>query len=241
MPMSNLKVFAHKTDLDKNMGRAISELLMEKIGQPVLLLVSGGSALAVLEYADFVGGENLTISLLDDRFYKDHGINNFFQLTQTGFYRKAKAQGAKFISTLPKGKESLAMAAERWEKALRSWASVGLSGRTIIAIMGVGPDGHTAGIMPFPEDPHKFACLFQNNNWVVGYDAGGKNQYPLRLTASISFLRTMVDYAFVYISGEKKRKILPVILTSGDLPRCPARIIHQLKNVQIYTDIEEGG
>ena len=105
--------------------------------------------------------------------------------------------------------------------------------------MGMGPDGHTAGIMPFPEDENRFDVLFQNSEkWVVGYDAEEKNQYPLRVTTTIPFLR-MVDYALLYCVGENKKEALKRVLADGGVyAETPARVIREMATTHIVTDIK---
>jgi 6-phosphogluconolactonase/glucosamine-6-phosphate isomerase/deaminase len=238
--MSKIKFFVHKTNIDKKVANAISKYIKKNTDKPILLLVSGGSVLKILDYIDFpVVGKNINISLVDDRFSRNPNISNFLQLKHTEFYRKAKACKIKFISSLPKEGESLMAVSDRWEKELRQWESTYSSKRVVIAIMGVGLDGHTAGIMPSIKDKDKFSSLFENKEkWIVGYDAGSKNKYPLRITTSISFLRDIVDYAFVYVSGENKKNILKTIMKSDRLAKYPAVIFNSIKSVKLYTDID---
>jgi len=51
--------------------------------------------------------------------------------------------------------------AHRYESSLFEWAKKHPEGK-IIATMGIGFDGHTAGIMPYPENPETFARLFED-------------------------------------------------------------------------------
>ncbi len=221
------------------LAQAVSRLFQEKKDEPILLLVSGGSVLKALDFIDLPTGANITISLLDDRFSREPAVNNFLQLTQTKFFEKAVSAGAEFISSLPEEGETLEAVASHWEKKFQTWDRTFPANRTIIAIMGMGEDGHTAGLMPFPENPRKFAELFENDRkWIVGYDAGKKNQFPLRLTSSVNFIEEMIDRVFVYVVGKEKKKILQAVLKSRDLAEYPACVIHRLKKVEIYTDIK---
>ena len=105
--------------------------------------------------------------------------------------------------------------------------------------MGIGLAGHTAGIMPSPKDSKMFAQLFENKDkWVVGYNAGQKNNFPMRITVSISFLCTMVEKAFVYVSGESKKGILNTILNSNNTVDHPASVVNKMKLVELFTDID---
>lgn len=214
-----------KLELKKKTAKAISNCLKKSSTKSILLLVSGGSALKVLDHIDLdVLDHNLTVSILDERLGTLPEASNFLELKKTQFYKKAQVCGVKFVPI------------DEWPKLL--------SGRMVITLMGIGLDGHTAGIMPFPEDSNKFSELFEpplggeTAKWVVGYDAGKKNQYPHRMTVSISFLREIVAHAFVYVSGENKKEILKKVLNSKNLAEYPASVIHSMKSVELYTDLD---
>lgn len=66
--------------------------------------------------------------------------------------------------------------------------------------MGIGQDGHTAGI--FPGD-HGFD--FDGDVWVVGYFVPKEvNQYQERVTVTNTYLQTEIAQAIVYAVGEEK-------------------------------------
>lgn len=236
--MSKVKVFIQETHPDKKLAEAVSVCLKKNSDKAILFLVSGGSALKVLDLLDQkMLGKNLTISLLDERFSRDVKVNNFFQLTKTKFYHRAQKRGATFISPLVAREETLVATAENWEQRLRDWLLTN-SDRVVIAVMGVGLDGHTAGIMPFPENPQKFADLFEDKEkWIVGYNAGDKNQYPLRLTVCVPFLQKIIDQTFVYAVGENKKDILKTVLKSDKIAEYPASIVNKMKQVELFTDL----
>ena len=73
---------------------------------------------------------------------------------------------------------------------------------------------------------------------VAPYDAHEKNEFPLRTTTTNSFLRNKVNHAILYVSGESKRDMLQNVLQKGSLNEYPARIIHEMKDVTLVTDIE---
>jgi len=223
--MSILNTYRIQNNLEKTIADAISKYLASNTDKSILFLVSGGSALKVLDYIDpNVLNKNLIVSVLDERLRTIPEASNFFQLSQTKFYKEAQKRGVKFVP-------------------INEWPPL-LASRVVVALMGIGLDGHTAGIMPFPENPNKFKELFElplggpTAKWVVSYNAGDKNQYPHRLTATITFLKEKVDHAFVYVSGENKKLILNKILEqSGEIYKYPARVIHDIKSVGLYTDL----
>ena len=201
--------------------------------KPVLFLSSGGSALKMLDY-DLPVPKNLTLSVLDERWSADPKVNNFLQFEETKFFKKALISGAKIIRTVPLQGENLTQTAERFEQELKSWRKAYQNG-VIIVTMGIGEDGHTAGIFPMPEAPMKFKELFLGERWVVGYDVGSKNQYPLRVTVTYTFLR-MIDAGVLLATGKTKKDLLSRTEGNVELSLLPVAIIKNMKIVKIFVD-----
>jgi 6-phosphogluconolactonase/glucosamine-6-phosphate isomerase/deaminase len=110
----------------------------------------------------------------------------------------------------------------------------------VIAIMGIGSDGHTAGIMPFPKNHTLFQKLFEDEDrWVVSYDAEDKNPYPLRITVTIPFLKKNVQQVIAFVVGQEKSTALRyVIATDESVAKTPARVMREIPaTVQLFTDI----
>lgn len=242
-----MKIHFYKTE-DKVILKArkkISTLLSDyhKKGIPVLFLLSGGSALKLLDgiNTSFLG-PNITIGVLDERYSTNPIINNFAQVMETNLYKEAKKAKCLFIDTRILLGEKQDELRTRFEKSLKEWKRANLIGKIIIT-QGIGPDGHTSGILPFPEDPTGFINKFRDPNvWVQAYDAVGKNQYALRVTTTLSFLK-LVDISIVFVCGPDKIDALKNALepSSQDkeaaLAKTPARIINEMKEVFIFTDI----
>jgi len=111
------------------------------------------------------------------------------------------------INTEIKKRETLGAEADRMERNWKKWRKNNKNGK-IVVLLGMGEDGHTAGIMPHPNDKELFDNLFVNTEkWVVGYDCGDKNIYKERMTASVYFLENIVDKCFLYFRGEKKENV----------------------------------
>jgi len=222
-------------------GKELTSLLTElkKKLQPTLLLLSGGSALPLTDAIEEnqLGG-HVTIGVLDERFSADPSINNFSQLTTTKLYKTGIAAGSSFIDTQIQHNESQQELSIRFGTALKEWREVYPQG-TILITQGIGPDGHTSGVLPFPENPILFKTLFENSDsWTVAYDATGKNQYPLRVTTTLSFLKE-VDISIVFICGIDKTEALKKAFNPESLSEiAPARVIQDMKHVSIFTDIK---
>lgn len=204
-----------------------------------LLLMSGGSALKIALHVekDFLPN-NLTLTVLDDRYSIDPEINNFSILSRTKLYSDALVLGAAFIHTRIKDDETLEEVGAFFDQALKNWCAENPNGKIIIT-QGVGPDGHTSGVMPFPEDKEKFNTLFlDTEKYAVGYDAVGKNQYPLRITATLHFLIDKVDESVLLMSGKDKTQAFQNLENaSGTLADTPSLVIHKMKKVHLFTDL----
>lgn len=215
----------------------LNEILDAHAHVPTLFLSSGGSSLELLDNIT-VFPPNFTVGMTDERFSQDLNVNNFTQMVETSFFTKAQDSGTYFIDTRVQPGEDVEIFAKRFEEALLSWRKEHPGGRIVIT-QGVGPDGHTLGIMPYAKEQSIFEELFEGKSLVVGYDAQNKNEYPLRATITLPFLR-MVDHCVLYMVGKEKKKALSLMLSmKGMLRETPARIIHEMKEVHIFTDIQE--
>jgi 6-phosphogluconolactonase/glucosamine-6-phosphate isomerase/deaminase len=214
-------------------AKILGSVLEQHQKHPVLLLLSGGSALLMLDHIDvsLLSG-NLTITTLDERFSEDPQISNFKQIEATEFYASAIKNDAQTISTTIFSGETLEEAGERFEHALRAWKQNNPDG-VIIATMGIGPDGHTAGLFP-----HQKGIDFSSTAWVCAYEVPPEvNQYAKRFSVAYTFLRTCVNEVIVYAVGEDKRAIVEKIQQPDcrleDIPAC---IIGELQRVTVITD-----
>jgi 6-phosphogluconolactonase/glucosamine-6-phosphate isomerase/deaminase len=212
---------------------ALSQLLAEQAGNPVLLMLSGGSALLLLDEVSTDDiTERVTITVLDERFSTDPTINNFSQLEHTAFYRACVEYGAHSISTVVLSDETIEDVRDRFAAALYTWKTENPDG-VVIATMGIGADGHTAGILP-----GTYVVDMNGPAWVVGYQVPVEvNPYTERVTVTNTFLRQCVDVAIVFAVGKEKRPYFARI-EAGDytLETIPAGILNEMRAVNLFTD-----
>ena len=219
----------------------LNECLLSAGRKPILLMLSGGSALELLEGIDMrLIGKRVTITVLDERFSKDPAVNNFSQVCETGFYKRAELRGIDYIDTRVHHDMRLYALARKFERDLKRWRKKHPVG-SILITQGIGEDGHTAGIMPYPENPKKFERLFEKGNrWIVAYNARKeKNEYPRRVSVNLPFLREQVDCSVVYTTGSAKRRAVRQVLAKrGNLAKIPARVIREMKEATLFTDLK---
>ncbi len=217
---------------------ALNDMVKNRNGKPLLLLLSGGSSLELLEYiTDEALEGGISIGMLDDRYSQDTNINSYLILNDGAFFERALNKGCTFMDSSVSEHESLELYAERYESYIKEWMLMYPDG-IIRATVGIGPDGHTSGILPYPEDPHLFETLFNSEKLIVGYNVGDKSPYKERMTSTCTLLKKC-DQTLTYMSGEHKREALQrVVAEQGSLAETPGRIVRELKNETIYTDIE---
>ncbi len=224
------------TEAARIVGQKISADLTNWNNEPVLLLLSGGSSLRILDYIEIQNWTNITLFFLDERFSVNNTDSNFAELTRTNWFTEISQANANFIDSRVLPGENQNSFSKRLTENLNSWLKKNPTGKKI-AIMGMGPDGHIGGIFPYPENPDLFAELFTGRELIVLHDVTGKNKFPHRVTTTYSFFH-LIDKSYAYICGEEKRKALSE-LQKNKLPhyQLPAKILYNLKDVFLVTDI----
>lgn len=225
------------TDPARIAGNELNERLKIYNRSQILLMLSGGSALRVLEHIkpEFLS-ENVTISVVDERFSTDKNINNFSQLENTDFFDKCLTAGCAIIGTRIHKGETLPSATMNFDARLQEWRKLNPKGR-IVALLGIGEDGHTAGVMPFTGKKRLFEDLFLDQEWVASFDATGRNEHALRFTSTLTFLKEQVDHTVVFAQGQNKKEALIKIADENlDINDIPAKVLCQMKDVVLCTD-----
>jgi len=205
--------------------------LAEAVEDTVCLL-SGGSALDMVEYLDIEhSGECRTIFMMgDERVSRESNINNYLQLIgRYGSHQVAK----HIIPTVPLVNESPELFVARIENIFLQTLSK-LKNPKIMAVLGVGMDGHTAGI--FPMNKETFGKVYRDDRSYVSIPAEGLRIDP-RASFTPSWLLANVDEIIGYVTGESKQSILHNLLNeSKEIHERPAEVIKRHKRSFIFTD-----
>jgi 6-phosphogluconolactonase/glucosamine-6-phosphate isomerase/deaminase len=197
--------------------------------QKVLLLLSGGSNLVIAEQLkELINHQLFTKYVLDERFSADPTVNNSLQL---------KALGIDVQETVPTSGEGLENFALRFDQAIQQWIKNNPTGQ-VVCTLGMGPDGHIAGISPMKNQPTQFKkTFFETPQIVIGY-TGNLNPAE-RVTVTPNFLTTQIDVLVGLVVGNAKQAawndLISKALPDYDLP---AQLLKRAKGiVTLFTDL----
>jgi 6-phosphogluconolactonase/glucosamine-6-phosphate isomerase/deaminase len=228
------------SDPEIDAANAITHILETYTKENVLLLFSGGSALALVDHIHpRVLSSRHTLSVLDERYMFEEEDSNFFKLMHTNFFKQSQVNKSNYIDPRPKQGESLEETSRRFDLALKHWHILHRDG-IVIATVGIGPDGHTSGILPMPEKETEFKKVFLDEKLcAVGYETTPeKSPHTKRITTTITYLLRHITHAVIYATGKQKKEILQKTLYSNEsyavLPSCA---LNKVSDAHLYTDI----
>jgi 6-phosphogluconolactonase/glucosamine-6-phosphate isomerase/deaminase len=215
--------FIYTTGWEDGVAELTERLARElRQGKTVLWLVSGGSNIpAGVDVMDNISASltpNLNVMLADERYgATGHVDSNWQQLLDAGFKaRKATLwpvlQGQSLSDTQASYEQT---AHENFDRA-----------DVIIAQLGIGNDGHIAGILPGT------TATKEKNAWVSAYSVAPYERLTLTFPALCK-----VTTAYVFAFGEAKQEALKRLHDKNVSPvRQPSQILKQLNEAYIYND-----
>lgn len=218
----------------------LSRELMVKADRTTLLLISGGSSLKVLDSMnDASVRSNIQIAQVDERWTTNEKELNSALFKKTKFAKRLAERGVPFVPMDTISGGTVEESAKRYEEYLKRWRGAFQNG-VVIGLFGIGTDGHIAGVMPFPEEKTLFEETFLNTRrWTVGYETGGRGNFPIRMTLTLHYLLQEIDASVVYACGEEKRGAIQKILSpDGTLAETPARVLNEMRGVHLFTDTQ---
>ncbi len=201
----------------------ISQSLITALKQndSTLWLLSGGSNIdlevAIMEQIPSDLSAKLTISLVDERYGRfNHPDSNFFQLLQANF----QAKKARLISILDPNNLSLEETVKNFNKKI---ISINQQSTTIVQI-GLGLDGHIAGILP--KSP-----AIQTPKTISAYNSQPFTRITFNLTSFKSF-----DQINLVALDDSKETIIKQLhqSNSNDINNFPANYLNELNQVFVY-------
>ena len=214
-------------------GDTLTTRIHARGNNPTLLLLAGGSALAVLDHIDpQILGPHLTIMMMDDRFSIEPAVSNYLQFAMSSFGIQATQAGVTIVNGLPRStNDPLETYAARLNTTLTELITEGVY---TIALFGIGTDGHTAGIFPMNESD--FAATYEVSDSMIVPIFDAPNEYRERISITPTFIRNHINESYVYAVGSEKQAVIS--RTNGHAPihELPARI-HADTNAILFTDL----
>ncbi len=204
------------TELPAYCANRIAEHL--SLDESVLWFVAGGSNIPlVCEALKMLQGKDLsalTITLTDERFGEvGHADSNWKKLEKAG----GLSSGAAMIPVLTGGslEETAQAFSQKVEQAL---ANADFS----LALLGLGADGHTAGIMPGAPEANGFAAVYEGADFT-------------RISITPSTI-AMLDLAILCSNGEEKWPQLDRLMLNLSSIEQPAQAIKAAEEYLIVSD-----
>ncbi|MBI3955521.1 DUF359 domain-containing protein, partial [Candidatus Gottesmanbacteria bacterium] len=213
----------------------------------VLIFMSGGSSVNLYaKLADWIAskkiiGGYLAIVQVDERFQPFHGKSklqipnsknneqiNACMIAKTGLWDVCQVKKIPYYLVSQEG--LLAEAADSYNKII---SDLFKKYDYKIAVLGIGEDGHTAGLLP------GYRQKWDLPRFVAGYENNGKFNKRISLTPKV--LKSL-NYAVVIAVGAKKRNAIERLLKKDadtDLNNFPAAIINNMRNTNLYTDLNQ--
>lgn len=212
---------------DKNeASQKALKLLLDDVDEHTLLLLSGGTSPDLL-YQLIVQGNTLkpgAVAMIDERFGAPmHGNSNEKMIARTGLPEYLNIKEIPFYRILTEG--NMEDMVEQYKRTIKDLFE---KFPKKVAIMGIGSDGHTAGIKPGLDYDHtKFVAAY--------YDTGA---FDKRITLTFEGLKQINEFVILAF-GEGKRWVFESMFEEGDQNELPAVFYNQVSaKVTVYTDLK---
>jgi 6-phosphogluconolactonase/glucosamine-6-phosphate isomerase/deaminase len=208
-------------------------LLYEKVFRNSALFLSGGSTPKTL-YEILAKEKKLkagAVSLIDERFGKKlHENSNEKMIADTGLVKYLDENKIRFYPIL-QGK-SMEEIARDYDEAVRYLFNYFPKS---VGILGVGVDGHTAGIPAIKKISQK---ILDDKSSLVSFYDDEESFYKQRITLTFLAL-SKLDEIIVLVFGKDKKKALKLMFKEGSTAQIPARFLNSKEisdRVTLITD-----
>lgn len=187
-------------DLEEGTEEAL-KVLYEKVDTQTVLFLSGGTTPKPLykKIAEYKTLEVGAVAMVDDRYTFHQQYSNEIMIGDSGLIIYLNSKNIAFYKILEFGLSREKTAAEYDETVRFLLTHFPKS----IAILGIGRDGHTAGI---PVDIGNEELKVKNQNYVAEFDTfptEPKDRISLTFTAL-----SMIDCLIVLVFGEDKKEVV---------------------------------
>ncbi len=253
------KITIHNKDSENiypNAAQLLIKSLKSHQKEKILILLSGGSVINLYKkLAGYIRSANikndsLVVGQVDERFKPENSkletrnsnktskINSQI-IGETGLWEVCNKKSIPYYLVSQEG--TLEESAEKYDQTI---SKLFKEYTYKIAVLGIGEDGHTAGLLPGYEK------AWNIDKFVVGYkidDGQNKamaiscpNIFRQRITVTPKTLQDL-DQVLVVASGENKKEAIREILdpvNENNINKYPAVLLQKIKEVDLFTDIK---
>lgn len=199
-----------------------NEILSHEINGQTVLFLSGGSTPKPL-YEKIAKDRLLkvgAVGVVDERYGEEfHENSNEKMIKDTGLLNFLDTKNIPFYKIL-KGKD-IKETSKDYDETLRF---LFFHFKKTIGILGVGEDGHIAGLPPGIQN---LRFKIQNEEMAVWLE-NFPGEHKQRITMSYRAL-SMLDLIIVLVFGKEKKKTLQKMLKEDSIEEVPARFLTQKK------------
>ena len=206
----------------------VVEILSEQPDSNYLLLLSGGkSPTNLFKHMSFSFGYPFPkdIAMVDERWgpEKFHASSNENLLRETGLLGRLRWEKSTFHPILSENPSTAKVEAGAYENDLAQLLA-NYRGRTV-AFLGMGLDGHIAGILPDSEP-------LESNDLVMAYEA--EDQYKDRITVTASCMLENFSKTILILDGDEKCGTFSKIMEfESDASEYPVLILKNLQDLTV--------
>ncbi|OGG32825.1 hypothetical protein A3G68_03360 [Candidatus Gottesmanbacteria bacterium RIFCSPLOWO2_12_FULL_42_10] len=221
-----------KTDR-RSIWHKAADIISEKIdaviasSQKTLLLLSAGSAVNIYPlFAEKLKNLSkkphfLTIAQADERFQPENKEDiNAYQIEKSGLTFYAVDQKGTMEESAQKYNQTISKLYKNTDFR--------------IAILGIGDDGHTVGLLP------GYRKLWDKDTFAVGYE--NKGRFPQRITLTPKAFQ-QCNFAVVCLAGKTKKQVLWKLERESEegLNIFPASILYSIPEAVVLADAKNPG
>lgn len=228
-----------RAEVTKRASDALIKALEMNAHKDILLVAAGGSVQELLSHCkDRIPTlyRSFTVTTLDERLHPQTNQQNMPFL-------KELFSKAHYIDPMRDNEYSYPeIQGQQWNAALKTWFFEH-SEQYVCAIMGMGSDGHIAGIFKDTNALSFNTRFVDTRALAVGYTVSPDSKpqaTPKRLTVTGHFLTYFVHHALLYVVGSEKKEALHTFARC-DHDQVPAHtfpgaLLTHLRSLELYTD-----
>jgi len=197
------------------------EILYEILDNKTVLYLSGGSTPKEL-YKKIALAEKLSagaVGMVDERFGpKLHNNSNEKMLQETGLLRYLQMRDIRFYPILQN--KTRAETAADYDEKLRT---LNATYQKSVAVLGIGSDGHTAGIAPDRIKEFHNPLFDDEQKYLLASEFADTNG-PFKERVTMTFWGlAMLDVLIILVFGKEKKEALEQMFIKGSEQEIPAR------------------